>query len=231
LETGVGEPQQAWAFIAEFAAAWTAPLGPGDGVGEEALRAAEERIGAALRDAYLLFGQRRDLTAVQDRLLPPRELAIDNEGTTLVFRTENQHCAAWGITAADLGSADPPVYVRHRDGWQPHLDRVSTACVDMVLSEVLLGRKHLGDMCALPAELITTVEAVYDQLPVAEYPLWGDRNITVRYFSAPGTLLRMDGRGPYCWLITGCQTTTALEATRAAIPAPWTAMHWPGKEP
>lgn len=189
------------------------------------------RFPAALREAYLLFGQRPDLTAVQDRLLPPRELAADDTGTTVVFRTENQHCAAWGVAVADLGSADPPVYVRHRDGWQPHQDRVSTACVEMVLSEVLLGRRHLGDMCAQPTELITRAGSAYDQLPVAEYPLWGDPGIAVRFFSMPGILLRMDGRGPYCWLIAGSQTTAGLEAVRATIPGPWTQVHWPGQEP
>jgi hypothetical protein len=112
LRPGLGDRGQAWAFIGEFAAAWTAPLGPGDGVSEDALRAAERRLGAslpaALREAYLLFGRRPDLTAVQDRLLSPRDLVRDATGTIVVFRTENQNCAAWGIAAADLGSTDPP---------------------------------------------------------------------------------------------------------------------------
>jgi hypothetical protein len=101
----------------------------------------------------------------------------------------------------------------------------------MVLSEVLLGRRHLGDMCALPAELISTVESAYHQLPVPEYLLWDDRGITVRFFSAPGALLRMDGRGPYCWLIAGSQTPADLKAIRAAVPGPWTQVHWPHQEP
>ncbi|HEV2450643.1 MAG TPA: hypothetical protein VGS62_01795 [Streptosporangiaceae bacterium] len=40
----------------------------------------------------------------------------------------------------------------------PFLDRVPVACVEVVLSEVLPGRRHLGDICPLPAGLITRVE-------------------------------------------------------------------------
>ena len=42
----------------------------------------------------------------------------------MVFRVENQHCAAWGVAVADLHRTDPPVYVQDRDGgsWKPFLD-------------------------------------------------------------------------------------------------------------
>jgi len=127
---------------------------------------------------------------------------------------------------------DPPVFVRQRGDrrWEPFLDRVSLACAEMVLSEALLGRWQLGDMCELSANLITRVESDYEQLTVPEYPSWYDRSVTVRWFSAPGTLLRMDGRGPYCWLVAGCQTLADLESIRAAIPGPWIQVHSPGQE-
>jgi hypothetical protein len=234
LRAGLGDRRQAWEFVREFAAAWTTPLRPGDGVSADVLAAAEQRIGAglpaALREAYQLFGRRRDLTAVQDPLVPPVGLDFDDARTTVVFRAENQRCAAWGVAAPDLGTADPPVYVWHHGGWEPFLDRVSTACAEMVLSEVLLGRRQLGDMCELPAQLITTVEATYAQLPVPGYPSWYDRSITVRWFSAPGKLLRMDGRGPSCWLVAGGQTLADLESIRTTIPGPWTRVQWPNQE-
>jgi hypothetical protein len=90
---------------------WVAPLASGDGVSRDTLRAAGQHIGAelpaALREAYLLFDGCPDLTARQDRLVPPRELGLDDSGTTVVFRFENQYCAEWGVAAADLASADP----------------------------------------------------------------------------------------------------------------------------
>ncbi len=125
LRAGLGDRRQVWEFIRRFAAEWTTPLAPGDRVSRDTWRAAEQRIGAelpaALREAYLLFGRRPDLTARQDRLVPPRELSFDDSGTAVVFRVENQCGAEWGVAAADLASADPPVYVRDRSrgGWEP----------------------------------------------------------------------------------------------------------------
>jgi hypothetical protein len=111
LKGGVGDRRQAWEFIRRFAAEWTAPLAPGDGVSRDAWRAAEGRIGAelpaALREAYLLFGRRPDLTARQDRLVPPHQLSLDEPGTAVVFRVENQYCASWGVAISDLASDDP----------------------------------------------------------------------------------------------------------------------------
>src|SRR6185312_3951749 len=89
LRAGLGDRGQAWDFIQRFAAAWAAPLEPGDGVSRDVWRAAEQRLGtalpAALREAYLLVGRRPDLTAGQDRLLQLDELGFDDPGTTLVF--------------------------------------------------------------------------------------------------------------------------------------------------
>jgi hypothetical protein len=62
LRGGLIGRRQAWEFIGQLAAEWTAPLAPGDGVSRDTWRAAEQRIGAelpaALREAYLMFGRR-----------------------------------------------------------------------------------------------------------------------------------------------------------------------------
>jgi len=97
---------------------------------------------------------------------------------------------------------------------------MSLACAEMVLSEALLGAKFM-DMCDLPTELIGAAESAYRQVTVPEYPLWYDTATTSRWFAAPGKLLRMDGRGPYCWLIAAGQTRTDLESVYTAIPGPW----------
>ncbi|MCX4679338.1 SMI1/KNR4 family protein [Streptomyces sp. NBC_01433] len=56
-------------------------LGDDDGWGETDLVAAEERLGiqlpSALREAYLLFGHRHDLTSNHGVLLSPSELYVD----------------------------------------------------------------------------------------------------------------------------------------------------------
>jgi hypothetical protein len=100
---------------------------------------------------YLVLGKRRDLTARQDPLLPLERLRMDQTGGVIVFRRENQGCAEWGVAAADpWNPEDPPVYVRQPGGrpWEPFATRMSLACADLVLSEVLLGAQFMA-MCDL----------------------------------------------------------------------------------
>jgi hypothetical protein len=180
---------------------------------------------AALREAYLLFGRRPDLTAVQDRLLSPRDLALDATGTIVVFRTENQNCAAWGIAVADLGSTDPPVYVQHHGGWRPFLDRVSIACVEMVLSEVLLGRRHLGDTGWAAGN---NVELVF--LPTySSWLKWIEPEFAaLRYFALGGTDHRTHAwQGEMIdryirWRNAHAQPQTNFARTQSSAPGPVT---------
>ena len=158
---------------------------------------------------------------------------MDESGTTVVFRVENQHCAAWGVAIADLHRTDPPVYVQDRDGgsWKPFQDRVSVACVEMVLSEVVTGRGPSGDMCELPGGLIAVAESAYEQMAVPEYRLWADPGITVRWFSAPGKPLRMDGRGPRCRLLAGGRPWPIWKPFAQPSPGPGRVSTEPARNP
>lgn len=226
---GLGSPHRAWGFIAEFAAAWARPLAPGDGYGEDVLWAVEERLGVrlppALREAYLLLGRRADLTARQDPLLQPDRIRVDRAAQVIAFRRENQSCAEWGVAATDpWNPEDPPVYVRRLPGdraWEPFAARMSLACAEMVLSEGLLGAGFM-DMCDLSGVPAAAAESACRLVALPEYPLWYDTALTSRWFAPPGKLLRMDGRGPYCWLIAAGQTRAELQSIYAAIPGRWT---------
>lgn len=120
----------------DFAAGWSAPLRDRSGTRAEELEQAEETLGrrlpVALREGYSLLGAtRHDLTGNQDPLLSPSELFVHDEfGGVLVFRSENQGCAFWGVRLRDLDQDDPPVFVQSRDGWIPFLERVSLAWVE-----------------------------------------------------------------------------------------------------
>lgn len=70
-------------------------------------------------------------------------------------------------------------------------------------------------------ESAARAESAYRQVALPEYPLWAGTAVTSHWFAAPGKLLRMDGRGPYCWLIAAGQTRTDLESIYAAIPGQW----------
>jgi hypothetical protein len=173
---GLGDRHRVWDFIAEFAAAWARPLAPGDGYSEDPLWAIGERLGArlptALCEAYRLFGRRFDLTARQDPLLPPDRLRLDDSEAAVVFRRENQGCAEWAVSVTDPWNAeDPPVYMRTADKpWVPFASRMSLACAEMVLSEIVLGLQHMG-MCDMSGEPAASAEAACRPVALPAFPL------------------------------------------------------------
>jgi hypothetical protein len=225
---GLGDRRRVLEFIGEFAAAWTRPLAREDGYGQDVLQSVEEHLGvrlpAALREAYLVLGKRTDLTAVQDRLLPPGSLRVDRAEAVIVFRRENQACAERGVAAADpRDPEDPPVFVR-RPGdrpWEPFAARMSLACAEMALSEVVLGAKFMAMCDASGVPAAADAQSLYPRVALPEYPLWCDTAVTSRWFAAPGKLLRVDGRGPFCWLVAAGQTHDDLQSICAAIPGDW----------
>ena len=90
-----------------------------------------------------------------------------------------------------------------------------------MLSEVLLGAQFMA-MCDLPGvTAAAAAESACRRVALPEYPLWYDTAATSRWFAAPGRLLRMDGRGPSCWLTAAGQTRNDLQSICAAIPADW----------
>lgn len=97
---------------------------------------------------------------------------------------------------------------------------MSLACAEMVLSEVLLGAEFM-DMCDLSGAPAAAPEPACRPVALPEYPLWYDTALTSRWFAAPGKLLRMDGRGPYCWLIAAGQTRTDLQSICTAVTGRW----------
>ncbi len=152
LAQALHDREAAWTFVREFAEAWSAPLTDTDGTGNDELDAAEARLGVklprAVREAYLLFGRRPDLTSNQDRLLAPEKLFVDHG--MLVFREENQWVAHWGVPLEALDQDDPPVTMwmsladPAADPKTAWLDRFSVACVEMVLSESLFEPEDLA---------------------------------------------------------------------------------------
>ena len=102
-----------WSRYNEIVNALVCPLLPEDGETQEAVAAAEKRLGVRLpgllRDYYLRTGNRGDLNGSHDRLIELSHLSVDLE--QLVFYEENQGVCSWSIALADLASDDPPVGV------------------------------------------------------------------------------------------------------------------------
>lgn len=229
LAGGVRDAGGAWRFLQAFAAAYARPLVAADGCSDEELRAAEVRLGVplpgALRELYRLIGARDDLTRVQDVLLTPAELYVDESGEVLVFRVENQNVAQWGITLRLIGEPDPPVMFRVDSGpmeeraWRPFLDRVSLAAVEMVLSEWMLSDDGFYDNRELDEEAIDALENQFSRLPMPDYPLWAAPDgPPMRWFRGEDSVLS-DHAGTWLWVRAA--SSGGLAAVRRALPGDW----------
>ncbi|MGV9428638.1 hypothetical protein ACWDO7_30670 [Streptomyces sp. NPDC003656] len=157
-------------------------------------------------------------------MLPPDEIFVDDECEgVLVFRNENQGCAFWGVRLSDLHLDDPPVLLDAGHGWAPCFDRVSLACVEIVLSEALFGGGgRLYNACELSPELLGTIPVHFRRVGLPDYPMWtGPDESPVRWYSAPGKLLRQDGLGTHSWLHVRGRTRADLDEICATVPARW----------
>jgi hypothetical protein len=217
---------ECWLFIKGYAATWLTPLQPADGCDEGDLIDAEDRLGfhlpASMREAYRLFARRDDLVRVQDRLLEPLKLHFDEHDEMLIFRTENQWVTSWGIRSSDLSLADPPVmYLRHDldlPDWQPFLDRFSLACVEMVLSESMLG-SAVSDNREMDEDAVNALERHFARLLFPDYPLWANPDgPPTRWFGDAEVVLRDDCR-TRLWV--NARTVPALDRARADLQGEW----------
>lgn len=235
LRYHVTDRHEAWDFIRALAADWSRPLDDQDGCTEAELADAESRLGRrlppAVIEAYRLVGRRDDLTRTQDRLLRPAELKVEDD-RWLVYRYENQGCALWAVDLARPDDTDPPTWWRNpttaSSAWRPFLDRFSQACVEMVLSEHLIGAPGWHDNRQLDAPSLGALEAWYQPLGFPEYEFWAlpDRP-PVRWFTADDVLLREDGRD---WLWVIARTEAALNQVRSTLPGDWLMVPDPAGE-
>jgi hypothetical protein len=214
----------AWRFIREFATAWITPITECDGVTEEELDTAEQRLGlrlpAAIREAYRLLGRRSDLTSAYGTLRPPDQLDCDPAGMVLVFRADHQDVAFFGVSLADPALDDPPTLVytpmmdKTQAAWEPFMDRFSLACVDMVLSECIEFGELSDGRYPDDGELPALVDGLA-RLPAPRYR--GDHDIR-RWYAGSDILLRDDDGE---WVGVLGRTREALDAYRRDHPGGW----------
>ncbi|MFF2775599.1 SMI1/KNR4 family protein [Streptomyces sp. NPDC058052] len=225
LARGVEGRDGAWSFVRDFAAHWAgAALVGDDGWTEDDLAAAEKRLGfrlpTALREAYLLFGRRRDLTCHHDVLLDPAELYVDDAGEALVFRHENQGTAIWGILLDSLQDDDPAVFVRldladkSAERWEDWLGRLSLGFVEIVLSESVQADEDVCDFLEPDGEDLALMEAHSVRLPFPAYPPGG----AIRWFLGRDVLLRDDDGAA---VLARGRTAADLDRLRDLIPGDW----------
>lgn len=229
LAGGCSDRADAWAFVSGFAASWSSPLLRTDGFTSIEVQRAEARLGlrlpVALREAYALFGRRRDLVAQHNPLLEPDELLLDPSGELLVFRSENQGCAGWGVSLTDLSREDPPVFLfsdRLPSSRRPFLDRLSLACVEIILSEAAMARWTQQRACQATPDVVASLERQFTSIELPPYPAWFEpMGLPVRWFSAPGLLLCLESGSQGRDLVVIGRTEDDLQRALEAIPGAW----------
>lgn len=178
------------------------------------------RLPTALREAYVLFGRRRDLTSNHDALLGPAELYVDDAKEALVFRHENQGAASWGVLLSSLQDDDPAVLVRldladkNAERWEDWLERLSLCFVEIILSESLQADEDLCDFLDPDDDSVELLEANAVRLPFPAYPA-GEGT---RWFLGQDVLLRDDDGAA---ILARGRTAEDLERVRDLIPGEW----------
>jgi len=217
LSGALHDRAEAWRFLADFAAYWNQPLQPGDGWSGAEVETAEQHLGlvlpAALREAYLLFGRRTDLTNNHDRLLNPDELYVADGA--LAYRVENQGAASWGVLLEDLGNHDPGTVMRAdladktKERWEAWESSLTVACIEMVMSETVQFGDGFTDFLDVDAEE-AGLEGQFRELPSVGRDM--------RWFSGTDVLIReLDG---FC-LNVRARTEEALHQLRDSVPGDW----------
>ncbi|KAI1931911.1 hypothetical protein LOZ53_002044 [Ophidiomyces ophidiicola] len=201
-----------WEFLREFAEhrALSIPIAdlspPSTMLHQDRIVVAEQRLGvtlpASLKAAYELLGHRPDLTSNQDTFLPPEKLYIDKQENPhktnkyLVFRTENQGAAVWGIQVPVL-CADPPVFMcltmsdEQADQWHQWASSFSEALVELVLSEAMHDPTSLTYTSFEECDRLE-LERRFKRLPFPQYHT--ESQCTFSWYThGPDLLLRYDG--------------------------------------
>ncbi|GAA2572578.1 hypothetical protein GCM10010435_54170 [Winogradskya consettensis] len=212
LRAWLGDAAGAWEFLRRFARAWE--LGESGNPARFAARL-DGALPVALREAYAVGG-----------VLDPG--ALELQDNVLVFHYADPMITEtmWGIPLDVAGRPDPPVVINTGDGnWQPYLEQVSLACVDLALTAVIQDHdERLCNACELPAAMVGPAMAAFDRVPLPDLPMWIDvEESPVRWWSGPGQLLRTNGDGDGgVWLWVSAQTQDDLNAVYAAVPyAEW----------
>jgi hypothetical protein len=194
-----------WSLLERLLERWFPSPRGASGVDERELRAAEARLGralpAALREWYLGFGARGDVWALQDELVGPDRLDVDDD--VLVFAVENQGVVQWGLRV-DEGD-DPPVMVSEEEGWVVESPTTSAFALHFALLNVKWSKAvaYRANGQA-PDEALAAIAERLPRLPFQElhWPAW-----PTRFFGTDDVLVETNGDS---WIWVSARTAEAL---------------------
>lgn len=230
------------------------------------MEAAEQRLGlrlpAALREAYALFGRREDLVGSPEGLFPllrPEQLKTEKlfaaDGIELlIYHTGIPGCWECGIRVTDLQLPDPPTVFLNSCADEDcqttgvaWLDRLSTACVEIALTQWRPLGHELHRRGELRADDLSVLERNFPRLGLPTYPVSRPSCAPgADWFLGDDVLLRLDRyigtRGdagsahdiPSSFRPFACadfevrgRTAAAVDTVIAQLPKDW--FRWPGR--
>jgi hypothetical protein len=181
-------------FYGEVVAALARPLTAADQIPEEVITVNEQRLGVrvpeALRCYYETAGNRRRLNDAYNHLLSPELWRLDRR--VLVFLSENQGVAKWGVPARKARQVDPTVLYTVSDGGGDHSDWApeELVCSDFMVLMLCWQAVHGG----LPHTGWAPVDqAVGEAIAKCLGPVWRSRDLRASYRS--GQVVCVAGRG------------------------------------
>ncbi|MFB6782570.1 hypothetical protein ACFCX0_35635 [Streptomyces sp. NPDC056352] len=81
---------------------------------------------------------------------------------------------------------------------------------------------NLYDACELPDALMPVLHARYARIRLPDHPMWASEDDSpMRWYGAPGRLVRRDGLGDQSWIHARGRTTAELATIREELPGPW----------
>ncbi|MEV0560512.1 hypothetical protein [Dactylosporangium sp. NPDC050588] len=99
---------------------------------------------------------------------------------------------------------------------------MSLAAVEMVLSESLFSTGHVLSAGDLAEDVLAAVLARLRRMPFPEYPMWAGEAVSpVRWYAAPGLLVRIDGPAPQALLWASGQDERDLGLISEVLPDYW----------
>jgi hypothetical protein len=200
------------------------PWQPGDGWDEATIEATEARLGlrlpTPLRNFYLAWGRRRDITKTNDPMLDPDELVV--RADTLIFWVANQSSWYWGMPRKALED-DPSVVitavgpsgweVESKLNWKPSHPRLLSFLDDMTYLHAFYpsGAIHGGytqlSLPDLPAHHRAWLEKQWNKAAIVSPIVFGIMPDAA--YSCPPLYVR-DGQA-FWWEGGGCLAAREVE--------------------
>jgi hypothetical protein len=211
-----------WDEYADRVAELYRPLTPADGLGEEALAAAEARLGLrlprVLREFHRLAGA-IDLPLTAGQPCHISLLQVLNDGVLLVGADEPLFDLPFrGVRPEDLATDDPPVVRLEAvtGGWVPEFERASDWLVTMLYWHAVHdGMPYAGAASVDETEL----PAIGRHWPRAER--LGTLGDELLVFHGPGQVVAVSGRSPDLTLRAGGRTRDDARAITHHLRVVW----------